>query len=1570
MNNQKIYVKTVIAALVVLFICTSNAFSAPPNAPSNIQVFPRYGATISLVIRWTQNSNNEDGFQIQRREQGTATFTNLATVAANVTEHIDTTATANKMWEYRVRATSAALGNSGWTAVSHATSPKQVWPIHDGDHNLLHNFGTPLNFMSNGNLRRYFHEGVDVSASGKRVDAARGGIVTNTAMPNSNGGQMRLNVDFDRGAMEGDTYAHTVIDAVWGAGDLIAPGERVGTVNNAWFNRDVEADHVHWGDGHMHNLDPYTTNADRDPNLTAPIVSDINNDGHDFIVVNAAANDHTNPRNPAWRDVDFIVDAFDDMSADMALMCHPDMIGYWIQSGVSGGENVRSAATPYWLIKFDFQLNGPGPAGATENAVVYWDLDADMQGIFAWQSCLSWLVTNTSGTDGSTANVDANQFWRTDARKGTGAEPNGSDAQRARENQEAKFPDGTHFVHIMLKDLVHSTDTVRSVLVDNSRPYVRKVTVYSGLNPIYHAEWVWDSGTAQLAIQPATFDAAAAFTALRTQDVNIKVEFSEPMQTASISAVSPALGSSPTLTSTQPAHARTIWEGLISNLDIADNGSDDGNHMITFAGTDLAGNQLLRINNRNSMGTNHHNRNAGGTMQGTGGTDTIHGFKVGPLSGVIDVTVIFMKQTNADPATPSIVAKTGEIQQALNDYFGEVSYNEISFATTGHGWYKLNNPLNWYYTSPRTPLVDLVQEAISAAEADNVNMTNRDYVLVVTDETVARPEWSTNGGWPYNVTPAPGWKLMASGALNLDSSDERITNLMGRIIGLIDLFAYPEVTVARPFVDDWSHMSDKETDVHVMGWEKWRVGWLDETGTATGKTVTRVPKPPAASPIVNQTYTILPLDSNNDGTKMVAVEIADRLHYTAEYRRQQNLDSNLPDDGVLIVKANDKINQGEGPAIVQESPVTSGNLNDATFDTSASRTTFNDVGSGVNIEVISMNANQAQIRLNYAIPPTENNVYVSEHDNRWKAEDIWVDAPDLSDNFAADPLSVKDSNEKPVLNKLNKVYGRIRNKGHADATNFEVHLDIREPWGAGGPWHSLNVKTITLLKGQDNDANDYALIVGDWTPTGDVHSCVQLTILGVANDVDESNNWTQENISEFVTTAGSPYDPVVSRFEVENPYNESVPVFFKIDGLPPSWSYILSPERLFIPANDVGAAQVTIQPHDAAPLCSVELITISAYTPRVDTLKLLGAITLQVALKNGVDITKKSWVDCGRRDDKDDNRDYDDSGQYTTRALTHRTPGADSGAVGSEDRVYELDREAGQVTFGDGVRGSRPQTNQATNLTTGYNQGVGLTTHVPRGRCVIYTQGCTDPALPNTKIAIIYTAPDGTKQVRYVMTDENGCYLDMLTIGEPGIWQTQVVLEEDDCRAESKTPKTPVIVGIPGGDLGDFERGWRYSIHMGPNYPLPNFSDVYDPGCSFNAAIERSLFSNLSVVAIFGFHRFFPDMHFIQTSGNLKFTFLRWGTRSAYVNAGGGLYVPKNDSQVSGYNAGAGLTWALTPRLGLDFNFDYHFVNYSNDELSEELDTYVGRDIDEKPDRSVFDRSVFLDMQMGLIFKF
>lgn len=67
----------------------------------------------SLSLSWQDNSNNEDGFAIERSEDG-VNFTELARVSVNVQEYIDDTLTYGTTYWYRVRAYNA-YGYSGYT---------------------------------------------------------------------------------------------------------------------------------------------------------------------------------------------------------------------------------------------------------------------------------------------------------------------------------------------------------------------------------------------------------------------------------------------------------------------------------------------------------------------------------------------------------------------------------------------------------------------------------------------------------------------------------------------------------------------------------------------------------------------------------------------------------------------------------------------------------------------------------------------------------------------------------------------------------------------------------------------------------------------------------------------------------------------------------------------------------------------------------------------------------------------------------------------------------------------------------------------------------------------------------------------------------------------------------------------------------------------------------------------------------------------------------------------------------------------------------------------------------------
>jgi fibronectin type 3 domain-containing protein len=82
-----------------------------PDAPTGLDAVTYSSSQIDLS--WTDNSDNETGFTIERSPNGTSSWEGIATVGANVTTYSDTGLQYATTYYYRVRAYNAQ-GNSAW----------------------------------------------------------------------------------------------------------------------------------------------------------------------------------------------------------------------------------------------------------------------------------------------------------------------------------------------------------------------------------------------------------------------------------------------------------------------------------------------------------------------------------------------------------------------------------------------------------------------------------------------------------------------------------------------------------------------------------------------------------------------------------------------------------------------------------------------------------------------------------------------------------------------------------------------------------------------------------------------------------------------------------------------------------------------------------------------------------------------------------------------------------------------------------------------------------------------------------------------------------------------------------------------------------------------------------------------------------------------------------------------------------------------------------------------------------------------------------------------------------------
>ena len=101
---------------------TSAAPPSLPAAPSGLTATAVSSTRINLS--WTDNSNNESGFRIERcRNANCTNYVQVAQVGANISTFADTTLTRNTTYRYRVRAFNAG-GNSAYSAPATAKTLK------------------------------------------------------------------------------------------------------------------------------------------------------------------------------------------------------------------------------------------------------------------------------------------------------------------------------------------------------------------------------------------------------------------------------------------------------------------------------------------------------------------------------------------------------------------------------------------------------------------------------------------------------------------------------------------------------------------------------------------------------------------------------------------------------------------------------------------------------------------------------------------------------------------------------------------------------------------------------------------------------------------------------------------------------------------------------------------------------------------------------------------------------------------------------------------------------------------------------------------------------------------------------------------------------------------------------------------------------------------------------------------------------------------------------------------------------------------------------------------------------
>ncbi|MFE4751003.1 M6 family metalloprotease domain-containing protein [Streptomyces mirabilis] len=313
------------------------------------------------------------------------------------------------------------------------------------------------------------------------------------------------------------------------------------------------------------------------------------------------------------------------------------------------------------------------------------------------------------------------------------------------------------------------------------------------------------------------------------------------------------------------------------------------------------------------------------------------------------------------PGPGSALDRLAEFFPQTQNWFRTSSYGRLDYRpeTPIHHWLRMPKPFKAYGIERGAPFDpgyrDLVQDIVATADPEvdfhsydllnvlvtpNAGPSALDTVLSVTfagntEAPIADGVPVSNASFVYSRQDDGSGSYAETGYRVLPHEN-------GHTFGLPDLYT-PEGGGA---VGHWDIMSeDWGADNDLLGWHKWKLGWLDESQVRC-----------VASPGTTE-YTLTPL-SRPGGEKLVFVPTSTKTGYAVELRTHDGNDSAICRPGILIYKVDAGVDTGNGPITVYDSKRHSGGctrspnvhaeLSDAPFTPGES---FKDPKTGITIAV-------------------------------------------------------------------------------------------------------------------------------------------------------------------------------------------------------------------------------------------------------------------------------------------------------------------------------------------------------------------------------------------------------------------------------------------------------------------------------------------------------------------------------------------------------------------------------------------------------------------------------------------
>lgn len=276
-------------------------------------------------------------------------------------------------------------------------------------------------------------------------------------------------------------------------------------------------------------------------------------------------------------------------------------------------------------------------------------------------------------------------------------------------------------------------------------------------------------------------------------------------------------------------------------------------------------------------------------------------------TGNLKMTLIFV-DFNDSPATRDIDEVYNILNPSSKDFFHYSSFGKLNVEfDVIEKWYRMSKASDQYISRSNNTAaahLDYLSEALSLADQD-YDFSQTDTFVVITN-----PDTEAVDFGPAFIGQADYWNFKADGKTFYTSTNSGFDlNYWGGLwlnhevlhgMGLPDLYNISGNPNYNGFVGEFSLMGTISASApDLFAYEKWMLGWLDEAEifcASSGESI----------------IDITPIESLDQGTKMVILPINEYESLVIESRRRINLDKSLPEEGVLIYKVDNSKTTGGG----------------------------------------------------------------------------------------------------------------------------------------------------------------------------------------------------------------------------------------------------------------------------------------------------------------------------------------------------------------------------------------------------------------------------------------------------------------------------------------------------------------------------------------------------------------------------------------------------------------------------------------------------------------------------------